>query len=174
MRSLSNLKPQDILALLKILTWEGRPKWMGIELAREVGLSPFEISVGLERSRRAGFLDASKRKVIKSALLEFLIHGLKYVYPAHPGALCRGVPTAHSASPLAGKIVANDQDHYVWPTDDGTRRGQAIPPLCKSAPQAALKDPSLHELLALVDAIRIGRAREREMAVRELTKRLSV
>ena len=174
MRSLSHLKPQDILVLLKILTWEGRAKWMGIELARELGLSPFDISVGLERSRHAGLLDPSKRKVIKSALLEFLVHGLKYVYPAQPGAFCRGVPTAHSAPPLAAKIVAGEHDSFVWPTEDGNRRGQTIPPLCKSAPRAAQKDPVLYELLALVDAIRVGRAREREMAIRELTKRFAL
>jgi hypothetical protein len=37
---------------------------------------------------------------------EFLIHGLKYVFPAYPGALVRGVPTAHSAEPLKGLLIA--------------------------------------------------------------------
>ena len=36
---------------------------------------------------------------------------------------------------------------------------------------AALKDKKLHELLALVDALRVGRARERELAIIELKKR---
>jgi hypothetical protein len=35
-----------------------------------------------------------------------------------------------------------------------------------------LKDRKLYELLALVDAIREGRAREREIAIRELTARI--
>jgi hypothetical protein len=39
----------------------------------------------------------------------------------------------------------------------------------KHAPQSALRDPKLCELLALVDAIREGRARERKIAIRELT-----
>jgi len=34
-----------------------------------------------------------------------------------------------------------------------------LEPLYKSVPQAALRDPILHQFLALVDAIRDGRAR---------------
>jgi len=34
------------------------------------------------------------------------------------------------------------------------------------------KDPKLYELLALVDAIRGGKVREREMAKKEIRKRL--
>jgi hypothetical protein len=39
-------------------------------------------------------------------------------------------------------------------------------------PAAARQDESLWELLALVDAIRIGSARERGLAAEELEKRL--
>jgi hypothetical protein len=52
-------------------------------------------------------------------------------------------------------------------------RGIAFSPLYKNAPQAALRDPKLYELLALVDAIREGRSREREIAIRELTARIN-
>ncbi|MEG7523780.1 MAG: hypothetical protein M3H12_11860 [Chromatiales bacterium] len=45
-------------------------------------------------------------------------------------------------------------------------------PLYKSAPGAAKRDPALYELLVLVDAIRGGRARERELAIKELRARL--
>jgi hypothetical protein len=37
-----------------------------------------------------------------------------------------------------------------------------------------LKDEKLHELLALADALRVGRAREKELAVKELKKRLEL
>ena len=37
---------------------------------------------------------------------------------------------------------------------------------------AAKSDPKLYELLALVDTLRVGRARERTMAEEELRKRL--
>ena len=171
MRAVAALKPQDILVLLKMVVAKERP-WRVIDLAQELGLSPSEVSVGLERSRRSGLLDLSKRKVVWPALLEFLLHGLRYVYPAAPGALCRGVPTAHSAPPLAQQIMSNEDDQYVWPSGSGTVRGQAIEPLYESVPLAAGKDPELYQLLALVDAMRVGRAREREIAAEELSRRL--
>ena len=61
---------------------------------------------------------------------------------------------------------------YVWPSDKGRARGQAIEPLYPKAPLAAEKDAELYELLALVDAIRAGRAREQALAGRELETRL--
>jgi hypothetical protein len=56
----------------------------------------------------------------------------------------------------------------------GTVRGHSIIPLYPSVPEAALKDEKLHELLALTDALRVGRAREKEIAVIELKKRLGL
>jgi hypothetical protein len=52
-------------------------------------------------------------------------------------------------------------------------RGTAFSPLYSAAPRAARSDPQLYELLVLVDAIRGGRARERDIAVKELKKRLA-
>jgi hypothetical protein len=88
-----------------------------------------------------------------------------------PGAPTRGVPTAHSAKPLSDLIAGGDA--FVWPHVDGTVRGQAIAPLYPTVPDACLGDERLYELLALVDALRVGRARERELAVKELEARLT-
>jgi hypothetical protein len=171
MREHQGLRPQDILVLLKLLASPGK-QWRQVDLAQELGLSQFEISAALTRAAYSGFLDQEKKRLNKSALEEFLLHGLKYVYPAKPGAVCRGVPTAHSALPISKKIVSSSEDQYVWPHDEGKVRGQGIPPLYESAPAAALKDPKLHELLAIVDALRVGRARERQIAADELKRRL--
>ena len=51
-------------------------------------------------------------------------------------------------------------------------RGRSVTPLHPSAVVAASKDKKLHELLALVDGIRVGGAREREVATAELLARL--
>ena len=143
-----------------------------MDLVSSLGLSQTEISFSLNRCRTVGFLDSAKKKVMKAALLEFLVHGLKYVFPARPGPVSRGMPTAHSAAPLAGRIIASADDLYVWPCDTGKSRGQTIAPLYDNVPQAAGKDRILYELLALVDAIRAGRAREQDLAAQELEKRL--
>lgn len=78
------------------------------------------------------------------------------------------MPTAHSASPL--KELIQSEEQFVWPYGKGKVRGQAIMPLYASAPEAALKDDKLHQLLALVDALRVRRAREKALAVIELKK----
>ena len=52
-------------------------------------------------------------------------------------------------------------------------KGYEFSPIYKSVPKAATVDLKLYELLALVDAIRDGRARERNLAVSEIRKRLS-
>ncbi|HAH30802.1 MAG TPA: hypothetical protein DCL44_00635 [Elusimicrobia bacterium] len=171
MRPFNSIKPQDIVILLKLVALGDR-KWRHMDLVAALGLSQTEISFSLNRCRTAGFLDSAKKKVMKAALLEFLVHGLKYVFPARPGPISRGIPTAHSAAPLEGRIVASADEIYVWPYDNGRVRGQSIEPLYDKAPLAAEKDKALYELLALVDAVRAGRAREQAMAVRELEARL--
>lgn len=168
---LSGIKPQDILVLMKIVVL-GEESWRIADLSQQLSVSSSEVCMALERSREVGLLDSSKRVVLKAPTLEFLKHGLKYVFPARPGPVCRGVPTAHSAAPLSNTIVAEDSDQFVWPHAEGEVRGQAIEPLYPSVPQAALRDPLLHELLALVDALRVGRAREQKLAAAELERRL--
>ena len=60
----------------------------------------------------------------------------------------------------------------MWQDPEGEVRGQAVKPLYPSVVQAAKLDPMLHDLLALVDALRLGRARERKIAETELRQRL--
>ena len=160
MRPFNGIKPQDIVILLKLVTM-GDGRWRHVDLADALGLSQTEISFAMDRCRTAGLIDSDKKRVIKPALLEFLIHGLKYVFPAKPGPVCRGIATAHSAPPMSRVIVAATDDHYVWPCEqEGKARGQAIEPLYPNAPLAALTDSKLHELLALADVLRTGRTRE--------------
>jgi DNA-binding transcriptional MocR family regulator len=154
-----------------MLVWENRPFRL-VDLAAELNLSQSEISLALERAKNSGLVDSSKRKPLATALAEFLIHGLKYAFPAKRGSLERGMPTAHSAPPLVERIVSENHDQYIWPTPEGNSRGQSVTPLYPSAPEAARKDPKLYEWLALLDALRLGRARERKLAIQEIEKRL--
>lgn len=165
------LKPQDILLLLKIIS-EENPKWNQKPIAQALGLSQSEVSESVARSKYSGLLDPKGKIVMKLGLLEFIQHGIRYVFPQQPGPIARGIPTAHSAHPLKEQIQANDA--YVWPYGKGSVRGQIIAPLYPSVPEAALKDQKLYELLALVDAIRAGRARERDLALVELKKRFGI
>ena len=169
MKQHKGMRPHDIVVLLKIAS-KGNERWLVKDIAADLGISQSEVSESLHRSVQAGFINESKRMLMKSALLDFLKYGLKYVYPQHPGAMVRGVPTSHSASPLNKEIVS--EEVYVWPYAEGKVRGQGIKPLHKSVPLACLKDKKLYELLALADALRVGKARERTIAMEELEKRI--
>jgi hypothetical protein len=163
------MSPQDIVVLLKIATYGDTP-WFQDQLAQALQISQSEISKSLARSKFAGLIDPSGKKVFKMALLEFLQYGIRYVFPERPGALVRGIPTAHSAMPLSNIIVS--EEHYVWPSGKGRTRGQAITPLYPSVVDAVQNDEKLHELLALVDALRVGKVREKEIAIKELKIRV--
>lgn len=106
------------------------------------------------------------------AVEEFLVHGVKYAFPVQRGETTRGTPTAYAAPPLNDQIADNGDLPPVWPDPDGEVRGVTLEPLHKAAPKAARKDPALHELLALIDALRDGRVRERQLAEKELITRL--
>ncbi|WP_225541839.1 hypothetical protein [Empedobacter stercoris] len=169
MKKNQQMKPQDIVLLLKIIAvnnenWEQKP------IAEQLGLSQSEVSESVARSKYAGLLNPKGKSVMRFALLEFLEHGVAYVFPQKPGSIVRGVATAHSTAPLSTIIQSNE--FYVWPYGKGNEKGHGIEPLYKTVPKAVLQDSKLHELLALVDAIRVGRAREKELAVQELKNRI--
>ena len=107
---------------------------------------------------------------MRQALYDFLQYGLAVVFPVKPGAVVRGIPTAHSTAPL-NKEISSGED-YVWPFAKGNVRGHGITPLYTTVPQAALDDEQLYALLALADALRVGKIREKNIAVQELKNRI--
>jgi hypothetical protein len=164
MRKFNGLRPQDIVLLLKLVAGERGRRWLGKDLARELSLSASEVSEALARCRYSRLLDPDpiSYRVQPRALAEFLVHGLPYVFAAHPGPPARGLLTGASAPPLSQTFGA--EPAYVWPHADGEHWGAAIESLYPGAPAAARRDARLHELLALVDALRLGRPRERTLA----------
>jgi len=170
------MKPQDILVLLKICAMSGK-RWNIGSVAKSIAMSASEVHSAIKRLEKSDLLrKEGKSPYARSpniaSVEEFLAHGVKFAFPAETGGKTRGVPTAHSAPPLSTLIVADDDDALVWPHESGTARGQGVTPLYSSVPLAVRDDPDLHALLALVDGIRIGRTRERELAVTELSRLL--
>ena len=134
-------------------------------------MSASEVHAAVRRLAEAGLIDAVPRSPRRGPLLEYLVHGVRYAFPAKRGTLTRGIPTSYAAAPLSEEFASEDLPP-VWPDPEGKVRGYALEPLYSSVPQAAKNDPQLYQLLALVDAIRDGRARERQRAVEELKKQL--
>ena len=170
MKKHNGMRPQDIVVLLKIIALK-HDNWKNSDLAYSLKISPSEISEVLNRCKIAGLIDSKKRKVHVNSFKEFLIYGLKYVFPAEPGSVLRGIPTAHSASPI-NENISSGGDIYVWPYAKGKKRGQALAPLYKTLPATVQDDKLFYELLVIIDTIRVGRAREIQIAIKELEKRL--
>ena len=161
------MRPQDVVILLKIIALNGEG-WYNKDVAGQLGLSNSEVSESLNRSRIGGLIEDDKRVVRKEKLVEFLVYGLKHVFPAIPGQLLRGMPTAYSAPVLNGGFVV---DHpHVWPAKGYSTKGVSINPLYDTVPAACDEDSELYDLLALTDALRIGE--RNEYVVKLLTKKI--
>lgn len=158
------LRPVDVAVALQLARG---PDQGYEELADTLGVSVSTAHQAVQRLMAAG-LASEGRRVHRKALLEFLTHGIRYAFFAEPGSEVRGVPTAHSAPPLAEEITS-DRD-FVWPSAEGDARGAAVSPLYDKAAGLPRRAPDLYEALALVDAIRVGRARERKLAVKRLER----
>ncbi|MHB1220429.1 MAG: hypothetical protein ACYC0J_00320 [Gammaproteobacteria bacterium] len=182
------LKPQDIVILLKILStkilsqdsYEMLPQ---NKLAALLCMSASEVNAGIKRLILSGLLspvisnDRTKKIVYmpnKKACEECLISGVKYFFPVQLGAYSRGIATSYAAPILEEHLILGDDPIPVWPYGDGDKRGLALEPLYSSVPKslAEFPDPLFYELLVLVDAIRSGRARERNIAIQLLKEKL--
>lgn len=168
--------------------WQG---WMDISLVEEgdakiaedevysvraleesTGISKSEVSGALRRCIRVGLAKADRHtgypRTNTRALLGFILHGIKYVFPAQPGSLVRGIPTAHAAPVLMGSLLSAGEQASVWEDARGSFLGMRIEPLYKSVPHAVRRDAELYAMLALVDAIRLGQERESGLAGKRL------
>jgi hypothetical protein len=164
-----SLKSQDVLLLLKLLSFglEKRDRPSQADIAETLGLSQPEVVHCFSRLKRSGLL-SSQGEIKPMAMIEFIVHGLKYVFPAElSGGMGRGILTCASAiEELKKNLGPREQadQNYVWPSSDGSSRGILVEPIYSSATFAALHDKRLHEFLALVDSIRLGGVRERRLA----------
>ena len=166
------LRPFDIAVLLK-LTLPGAAESSFQKLASDLHVASSEVHGAVKRTRLSGLMQHDgPKKVNRSALLEFLGHGVRYVYPAVRGEMTRGVATSFAAEPLRSVIHDGGTEVPVWPYVLGKVRGYSFEPLYKHAAEAAVSDPAFYELLSLVDALRDGRVRERKIALEMLSKRL--
>ena len=167
MRRHNGMRPQDIVILLKMIA--AGPETMQLaRLSRSLFISLSEVSESLNRSQIANLVDHDKKKVMRQNIMEFLEHGVRYVFPQKPGANVRGIMTAHSHDFM--NKTFRSENNYVWPDINGVDIGSEIEPFYAKQVKAVKEDKVLYKLLALVDVIRVGRAREIKFAKHELKK----
>ena len=164
------LKSHDLLVLFKQVAHADQA-WTYASLGDALQMSASQVHRSVRRCVAAGLAVEKARgdwQTVRRALLEFAVHGVRYAFPAALGTPTRGLPTAFGAPPLSNDISSAPGEAPVWPHAKGTARGPSLQPLFRGAPDAALLDPDLYALLALQDALRTGRARERDLATKHL------
>lgn len=165
------VKGSDIYVLSGLLAHDG--DWSYRSLAGRLGVPHPVVQRALERAKGADLYSADRREVHLPHFEEFALHALRFVAPARLGALTPGVPAAWAAGPMASAIGSSgDEPPPVWPYARGRVRGQAVEPLHPAAPGAAEDWPELGEVLALLDSLRVGDARVRQVAGDLLSKTL--
>jgi biotin operon repressor len=189
---MNGMKSQDLVVLLKLVSLQeqegqfdpGQPQagfhsddpYSVRSLEALLGISKTEINASIKRSLSSGLAikdrDSGRANPNRRNLNNFIVHGMKFVFPAKPGAMTRGIPTAFAAPMLKGLLVSGGEYIYVWPFAGGSDMGQSVTPLFRSVPEAVQKDDGLYEYLSLVDAIRLGNQREAGLAGDRLSKRL--
>lgn len=161
------MRPQDVAILLKLIAI-GDKGWLLTSLSHELYISISEISESLNRSRISKLIDFEKKKVSRNNLMEFLEHGVKYVFPQQPGTMVKGIPTAHSQKAIKDNFISDI--NYVWSDPKGEIMGLQIEPFYPKQVQAAKNDGVFYELMALLDIVRVGKIREVNYAVSQLKK----
>jgi len=172
------LKPQDVLVCLKHVVAHERSSLSYGHLATELGISASEAHASTKRAIQAHLLVRRDDRVVPSRriLYHLLVHGVPYVFVPERLGVARGMPTAFSAElpELQKSSLVPPELPFVWPSGDGDIRGEAISPIYASAPAAARRDRRLYVFLALIDALRVGQARERNAAAQMLKSELRV
>ena len=166
------LKGEDMVLLMKLASHpDAMPTVRALEA--ETGIPRSVVQRALRRLAQAGLVNDHRGRVNLAWAEEFLVHGLRFVFPAVLEGETRGVPTAWATEPLTREIASPPGElPPVWPDSQGTQRGLALQPLHPAAATAARQDPELGELLALADALRLGDARIRAVAAELISHRL--
>lgn len=153
------LRPHDVCVALQLVL---SPEADFRSLASNVGLSLGETHNATKRLQAAQLVLSHRRAANRPRLLEFVLAGVPYAFPGELGPETLGVFTAHSGPALRDEILA--EDAVVWPSASGTERGAALAPLCPRAAELPEKNARLYRWLTAIDALRVGRARERKLA----------
>lgn len=141
------------------------------DLGKALGVSASTVFQAVKRLQSVGLLQPGSRKPNRWALRNFVEHGARYAFPPIIVGEAAGVPTAHSGPVLQEQLDAPRA--IVWPDLDGKVRGQALLPLYPQATGLPERAPEVYAALSLFDAVRMGRARERSLALAALDKALT-
>jgi len=81
------------------------------QMSVDLSISSSEVHAALKRLVLARLVssDAEGNRPLIEAVQEFLVHGVKYAFPAKRGEVTRGVPTSYAAPPLNSEIDSGSE-----------------------------------------------------------------
>jgi len=159
-------KSQDVVVALSlaILSREQTKRIAYGHLGEMLCMSSSEAFKATQRLVRSALVEPGGWRPLAGPLWEYLVYGVPHAFPTRIGEPTRGLPTAWAADPLAKFMPQGSDLPHVWPWSEGRVRGYSVEPLFPAVPDAIKNLPSLYAPLALVDSLRVGRARDREIA----------
>jgi DNA-binding transcriptional MocR family regulator len=167
------VSPSDIYVLAGALAEADKEPTLR-ELARELQVDHTLVHRALKRAEEAGLYRSASKQINRAGFEELVTHGARFIAPVALGELTRGTPAAWAAKPISRRIRQHgDEPPPVWPSADGDVRGQALRPLHPAAVRASRDNPALADLLAIIDSLRAGDVRVRQVAAEELHAMLS-
>ncbi|HVR05130.1 MAG TPA: hypothetical protein VMS02_03750 [Solirubrobacteraceae bacterium] len=165
------LREVDIVVLLGLLRHHPGG-WTVRSLAQELRLPSASVQRSLDRLAQTPVFDARRRRVSMAACDELFDHALRYLAPVVADGETRGLATSWAAPPLADHLAESGEMPPVWPDPQGALRGFGVKPLHPAVVALARANPSMYELLALTDALRMGDGRTGALAVELLRARI--
>jgi len=163
-------KSQDVVVALTlvVLSREQSKRMAYSQLGEMLCMSSSEAFKATQRLVRSALVEPGGWRPLTGPLWDYLVFGVPHAFPGRIGEPTRGLPTAWAAEPIASSMPQGSDLPPVWPWSEGKERGYSVEPLFPSVPDAVKNLPSLYAPLALVDSLRVGRARDREIGTRML------
>ena len=165
------LKPQDLLVALYAATHEGGQTFAQMAAHLHLGLSTAHTAYQSAKEARLLGPDGHPDK---QRIADFTVYGAPVAYPGRVGGRIRGVRTAWTAAPIDGLFAIPSGQHYVWPDRKGDTRGLSLEPIHRAAVGISRSCGKIYAILALIDIIRVGGARERGVAAEQIYHQIGV
>jgi hypothetical protein len=166
------LKPQDVVVAAKLAV--GFQHFTYAQLSSAVGLAPSQVHASVKALRQSRLLAQDERDdlaINRFRLIEFLIHGVPYMFPATVTHPTKGLATVSALDEM--KELFLSQRDYVWPFPGAKDTGVGLVPLHHCVFKAVQNDLTTYRILMAVDAIRIGDARERDVGISVIRRSLA-
>jgi hypothetical protein len=145
------IKPQDIVILGKLLSEKVWPSQT--EIGISLKLSQAEVSHALKTLGYVGLINLPTKKINKLAVIEFITHALKYLYPIEKSGTGRGILIGPSSSIFKGR-VHSDEYSYIWPDPNGESKGIIVNPLIPQLTASIMENKILYNFLNIVEIFR--------------------